>query len=271
MTTQETALNSSSGQTNSGGVAASVHRTTATLLLIVAGLAAGYSAAVAIERVHGQDNYYQFPEEVSAKFPPMGQPIPEEILQLKDHTNRMLDYKNTAISLAMFGAVVTGLFGLAIGIARRRILPPILGLLMGVGLGALFGAAAGGAEVFVGQKLQATAVDEMLSVMLKHASAWMTIAVGIGLTVGLTCGGFRHCGRSIGAAMLGGAIAAMIYAPASAILFATEKSEQFVPTGMWARTVWMSSSGVLMALLLAWVIPRSATPASAQKERPSAE
>lgn len=231
------------------------HKWMTTALLTAAGLTAGYVAAVAIERVHGPDGYFQFPANVSAMFPPMGQPIPAEVLAAKDHANRMLDYKNTMVSLALFGTALTGLFGLAIGIARRRISAAMLGLLSGAALGAMFGLAAGAAEVFAGHQLKTVFEEgDMVGAILKYAAGWIMIAVGTGLTIGIAGGNPRSCGRLIGAAILGGVIAALLYTPAAAILFANEKSDQFVPTETWSRTAWMSSAGILMAVLLAWTL-----------------
>jgi hypothetical protein len=224
-------------------------------LLAVAGLAAGYAAAIAIERVHGQNGYFLFPEEVTAMFPPMGQPIPAEVLAAKDRANQMLDYRNTMLSLGMFGTVLTSLFGLAIGIARLRVPAAVLGLLTGAALGALFGAAAGCTEVFAGHQLKSVfAEGDVFGAILKYAAAWIMIAVGTGATVGIAVGNIRQVSRLIGTAMLGGIIAAILYAPASAILFVSEKSDLFVPAGMWSSTVWMSSAGIFMALLLTWVL-----------------
>ena len=42
----------------------------------------------------------------------------EEILELKDETLRKLDYKNTGLSLAMFGMLLGGVFGVAAGLSH---------------------------------------------------------------------------------------------------------------------------------------------------------
>lgn len=80
------------------------------------------------------------------------------------------------------------------------------------------------------------------------------IAVGDGVTVGTAVGNIRQVSRLIGAAMPGGMIAEILYAPASAILFVSETSDQFVPAGMWSKTVWRSSAGIFMTILITWVL-----------------
>jgi hypothetical protein len=220
----------------------------AVLLFGLCGLLGAVISGMAIDRIHGQDNYFQFPEEVSKQFPPMGQPIPKEVLELKDATLKQLDFKNTALSLGLFGAVVCSLLGFGSGLLSKRPVPVLLGLIAGVVLGPAFGCMAALAEVDVAYALRDGDLGRMTQAMVMHATAWGVFAVAVGLSVGVPSLGFKACCQSVGMAVLAGVLAGVLYAPIAGVLFITDKSEVIAPTGFGNRIFWLALAVTLMGL-----------------------
>jgi hypothetical protein len=218
------------------------------LLFGFLGLLGAVIAGVAIDRIHGPDNYFQFPEEVTRKFPPMGQPIPKEVLELNEATLKELDFKNMALSLSLFGAVVCGLLGIGSGLLSKRPIPILLGLIAGLVLGPAFGCLAALAEVDVAYSLRDGDLGRMTQAIVMHATAWGVFAVAVGLSVGIPSRGVKACCRSVGMAVLAGVLAGVLYAPIAGVLFVADKSDVIAPTGFGNRIFWLALAATLMGL-----------------------
>lgn len=235
----------------------------AVLLFGLCGLLGAVISGIAVDRIHGQDNYFQFPEEVSKKFPPMGQPIPQEVLDLKDATLKQLDCKNTGLSLGLFGAVVCGLFGVGSGLLSKRPMSVLIGLIAGPVLGAAFGVLAALAEVYVAYALRDGELGRMTQAMVFHAVAWGVLAAGVGLSAGIPSRSGKTCFQAVGLAVLAGVLAGVLYSPIAGVLFVNDKSDVIAPTGLWNRTFWLALAAVLTGLAAGL----SARPAPVAKPR----
>ena len=217
-----------------------------TALFVVA--ASAFSAFL-IGKVHGDNGYFQFPEEVSAQFPPMGTPIPPEILELNERTLRGLDYSNTAVSFAMIGMCLCAAAGIAAGLHRKSAAALAKGLSAGVVLGGVCGAVAGLSEVFIGSSLdRIEGFDSMLKLMIVHAAAWVLISLSLAATVAVA--GKNSVVEAMGRAAPGGLLAGLLYLPIAGILFVGNKSDLYVPEGNINRLFWISLSGLLIVLAL---------------------
>jgi len=220
------------------------------LLVMVGGVAATVSS-ILIDRVHGDTAFFLVPKEVTDRFPPMGQPIPQEVLDLNNRAMEVLDYKNTALSLGIAGLALCGLFGLAAGLGRKSATAGMAGLLGGAVAGAGFGICAGFLEVFVDLQLrQFETLNDTLKAIIMHVSAWLVVGVGAGLVFGFVNRATHRTGRLIAAAVSGGLVAGVLYAPLAALFFAADKSEQLVPTGRGNKIFWIALAATLMALAM---------------------
>lgn len=169
-----------------------------------------------------------------------------------------------AVVFGIVGLLVAGLLGFVEGIAKKSIGLAILGLLAGLVLGAGLGAAGGAAAQMSSAWLSSVNAPapntnmanvmqmEMANTMVMHGVGWGLLAVAVGLAVGLPSLRVGVIARSIGGAILGGALASLLFSPALA-LFASGHDMDFIPEDSMIFMCWIVSAAVLIGTVTAIV------------------
>lgn len=215
-------------------------------LYLVAGLAAG---ALAWAILLHFDQPFKMPQVQGMNS------SPEELAQ-----SRRAEFGNIAFVFAVFGALIGAAFAAAEGLARKRPGFIALGLLLGATLGGGFGAMGGAMvkivfEYPVPESMHGLMRDpnfpfDMIKTMLMHAIGWGITGLGIGLGLGLTTWRAKVIVQAPFAAVVGGAISALVYGFVVALLVKTAQTDLMVPHPGWNRLGWFLMTAGLMGLVV---------------------
>jgi len=210
-----------------------------------AGLAAGAIAFAALLVMSRYQLFFRLPDEV---FPLLRQNrlSPEETAFVSSAL-RTQAYQNTALTVAVFGAIVGGLLGLASGGSRKSAFASSAGLGGGLIAGAGAGALGGLVDLFALERLWAMDFDHTYKAMVGHSSAFLIAGVGIGGTAGLAA---RQVTRTLGVVLAAALIAGLIYPGLAAALFPVLNTDAAIPDGRLALLLWMVLPAGLMGLAI---------------------
>lgn len=228
-------------------------------LSFTTGLAAGAIAFAAMLMMSRYQLFFGLPDEV---FPLLkrDQLSPEEIAFVSSAL-RTQAYQNTALTVAVFGAVVGGLLGLSSGVSRKSPLGSSVGLLGGVVAGAGAGALGGLVDLFTLERLWSMDFDHTYKAMIGHSSAFLIAGVGIGGMAGLAA---QQVTRTLGVVLAAALIAGLIYPGLAAALFPVLNTDAAVPDGRLALLLWTVLPAGLMGLAIgrckAALIPEAGSP-----------
>ncbi|MEX2120305.1 MAG: hypothetical protein WD847_11980 [Pirellulales bacterium] len=176
-----------------------------------------------------------------------------------------IKYGNTAVVYGLFGGIVAAFFAVAEGAARRSAGYAVVGVLLGLLSGAVFGALGAGAGRFI--ETTEPSVERMVKTMMMHAAGWSITGLGVGL--GFTIASWR--GKTIGLAVLGGVVAGgvsgLLFPILAGLLFTGSNTDQIVPAGSGARLFWFVLTASLMAIVVGGL--RGTRPRRARQPAPA--
>jgi hypothetical protein len=170
---------------------------------------------------------------------------------------QVLFYKHTSLWLGSAGAILGALFGLALGVFRRSAGSVWRGIIGGMLLGGLFGAAAGPLAVTVERRLdsrlapnQAHVPDHQL--ILLHAATWLVVGAGVGIGVGLGAPArrVRHAAMSMLLCAIAGTMGGTLYLFLAGIVCPLADTTVLIPTGASERLLWLALPSSIMGLVL---------------------
>lgn len=172
-------------------------------------------------------------------------------------------YRNTALVLALAGGVFGLCFGLLAGMERDSAFATIRGALAGAVVGVASGALAGYcgsaiAEFALKHKFQPQSPAEMQRVWLHEmytaigvqAAQWGLVAAGLGLVVALCGHPARSLVRTVGMALVAGALASAVFIPVSSMAFPGLPSNLAIPESFWNRLLYVALPALTFTLLV---------------------
>lgn len=173
---------------------------------------------------------------------------------------RRAEFGNVVFVYTVFGAIVAATFAVAEGIWRKRPDFCAVGLLTGLGLGAVFGAAGGAIVTMVFRNSLPALMDDwirshnvpfnMVRTMVAHGVGWAITGLGIGLGLALPTLRGRIIIQAPFAGMVGGLVSALIYVPVVATLDKTAQTDLMVAPPGWNRFAWFLTTAGLMGLIV---------------------
>jgi len=165
-----------------------------------------------------------------------------------------VNYQNTLLTLAIIGAALSGVFGLAEGIRRRSFRAMGIGMVTGILAGLVLGGFAGIVAHFTKQQLHPFVKDSLMYVILAvHAAAWAIIGSAVGLAISLMTRQPRVIGRSVAAGVLAGPIVAFLFLLLGVfliILFNNPSPDTVIPSGKVNQLCWTTIAAVTMGLFV---------------------
>ncbi len=247
------------------------------IVILALGIVAGIASGVLIDQFYGT---FTVPEELlNAPGPPYSAEVEKGLAE----ETPLVHSRNTALCVGIAGGMIVGLLGLGIGIARRKPLASIVGLVAGFLLGSGAGVGGGFANAWVEQNAPGIELFQMATesvgeavgdvagfrryatALLSHLAGWIPVVLSLGVIAGgkSVSQVVRHCGSGIGIAIL----ASALYPFLTAIVFPTAKPEFHVPHGTEARILWTT----LLAVCLAVSLIRSGIGAEVAESSPDGE
>lgn len=176
---------------------------------VMALIAAAVAVAISLQAIKQIRVVYMLPAELAD----LGVGASPEVEQEARDELRRLNTKNHAIYLAAFGGLLGLTLGLGEGLARRRLLPAIVGTI----LAAALGAGAGGLASYCGYEVAGrVAIPGELNLPLERAMAmqaalWVPISAALGIAFGLLAGRVSLGLKAVFGAIAGGALTAVAY------------------------------------------------------------
>ena len=210
-----------------------------------AGLAAGVLAFVVLLGMARYGIAFRVPESVSRI--EYRERLTSDELAIVREARRKQAYQNTALTVAVFGAVVAGLLGMAAGASRKSILASSGGLFGGTVVGAGAGALGGVVDLYALEWLWPMAFDHSYKAMVGHSAAFLIAGIGIGAAAGLAA---RQVPQMLGVVLAAALIAGLIYPGVAAALFPEFNTDAAVPEGALALLLWMILPAGLMGLAI---------------------
>ena len=219
------------------------------------GLAGGLAGWLLLERTH---EYFmpETPKEVAGT---QGILTPEQRALVRAAQVRA-DYKNVPFAIGLLGVAVCGLLGMAPGISNKSLSRGAKGLALGLVGGAVLGAFGGAASVFAREQLrdwntlaETGEPDPLLTqlhTMALHLPSWISVALAIGLVIGIAARPRHTLVRTAGLAILAVIVASLIYPVLASVLFQMEDPGQVIPTGTANRLVWTTLNAGLIGLVV---------------------
>lgn len=176
-------------------------------------------------------------------------PLSDEENDRLAQLGEQLDRKNAAAAWAVFGVPIVALAGVAAGVATRSWGASIVGVFVGAIFGATVGGAAGWVSALVYQTLKLRLVlDASFATIGAHALGWSLIAIALATTHWLVGrkSGFSWL-RLTGTAVAGAILAALLYPVVTAFAFPMSNSDLVIPSGNWNRLAWLELNTLLIA------------------------
>lgn len=231
------------------------------LMLPVSGLTGGVAAWALMGLFSGYFDVEDGSDQLGAQGGGAPAPVAEEVLE-ELAQQRTASYRNTALAIGLFGFAVGGLLGAGTGAARRSVRTAVLCTAGGLLLGGLFGAVGGYASIWVMEQLALTRLPTRFQNLGSQATAWLTVAVGIGLGLSLPGGRWRRVAASTGGSVVAATAACAAYVVLAAILFPLENSDLPVPEGNLNRLLWATMTAGLIGVALARTGATTGSPSS---------
>ncbi len=220
-------------------------RRASVLALLVAGLLGG---AVSAPLVHRYEN--QFPMvNLTVEETNLLRANPDDPVAWAIERGNRWDalFRNTALCMAIFGAVLGAAVGLADGLVQRS---PGRGFaLMGLLAlcGAVSGLPAGLANGVIGLEMQDNRDSDPLPyAMAMHVSSFVIVSLAIGAGLGFRS---RKWSVLIRAAA-GGLVAGLLFAPLASFLFPLYRTDLPVPEGIPPKLVFLMTAGGLIGVCI---------------------
>lgn len=167
------------------------------------------------------------------------------------------DRLNSMLELAIVGSLLAGSIAVPLAGARR--------LTTRVAVAVPLGALSGAAGALVGSLVrdvwvQTAAQPDLIHAVRLYFAALATLGLGVGLTLGVACGGI---GSMLTAGLMAGGLAGILYPVALCVLMPAAETECVIPGESTSQMLYT----VLTAVLLGLVLP---TAARSQKSTPAA-
>jgi hypothetical protein len=227
---------------------------------------AAFFAWVAVDRYYGampkpamSEEYLKEAEE---KWAHLGDLSPH-LLEEAEYKKQVFLYRNTALVLGLVGGVFGLCFGLLAGMERDRISAAARGAIVGALAVTATGVVAGYAGSAVAEyatrnKIHPSSPAEMQRVWLRemylsigsNAAQWCVIGAALGLVVALCGHRSRSVPRSVGMAVLAGALASAAYPLLAGMVFPAFAADLAIPEGFWNRLMFVALPAVAFMLLL---------------------
>ncbi|WP_397569775.1 hypothetical protein [Schlesneria sp. T3-172] len=180
----------------------------------------------------------------------------DPIAWAKERSNRWTSlYKTTASCLGVFGAATGAFFGLLLAFPHSSPTTMLRTTLSGSLLGGTFAAAGGVLEAALLMNLETLGLDPSLKTIIGHAVGWSGMAAGLSLLLtSVRTDSIGYLQRLISGAV-GGALAALIYSPLSAVLFQLERSDMSIPEGTLNRLMFLTIAALFVLIAVQRPIP----------------
>lgn len=216
------------------------------VMMLVA--AAGTAASLAVIDAVGP--VYEIPK----KFMNSGGNLSREDQAAANAAKLATNRSNAVVWIAIIGAILGGLFPLALGLLRRAGLRTILGVIAGIVVGAALGAAAGYSAVTLHHSMLSalegsTDLPES-QVMTLHAVTWGLIGCAIGLACGLATPRVQGIAvlKMIVIAGVLGCLGGAAFPLVAGIKAPLVNSSLPVPEPGEGRVIWIGLSSLLLAI-----------------------
>lgn len=216
------------------------------IAFMIIGLATGAACAMFLPEFW---TTFQMPPEFAALLENPERLKPEQQEELNKQ-GLLVSQKNSALTFAIFGAALGGVFGI-VSILTRKPRLFLVGLILGVIAGGAGGAASGYAAATTFDYAMNRSIE--FSGALVHLVAFSIIGIGLGLCFTLTSGSLRTLPGYLAAGALAGLLGALVFHPFIAWYAPTENLELILPVdpvGQSVRMLWGAIPAALFGLFL---------------------
>ncbi len=222
---------------------------------------AGLAAMLACGLLFWPSPYPWFvPESRVEKVDPNAGPALGETPEQAADRHRM-DRKNFAFAVALAGAMIGGMLGMAEGVGRRQAAAVIRLGAAGILIGAVGGCAGGvvGQLVSIRYEQQFVTASITPTIMIQCATL-APLGIGIGLLIGGSTGKIRVTVKLVTAGFLAGVLAAVAYGILTAALFPNAHTNGVVPEGsgfslVGSYLLWLGLAGLSIGFVVPAVVP----------------
>lgn len=165
-------------------------------------------------------------------------------------------FRNSALCLGMFGAILGAGLGLAECIRIRKPLKGITVLALSVLLGVVGGVLSAAVDASIGIRMQDNiGSDPLPYAVAMHIAAFCLIGMGIATGMGLTTRRWSAVFR----AFAGGLVAGVMFAPIAASAFPVYETDLWIPHGLLPKFLFFGLAGLLLCLAIGRTPTRTET------------
>lgn len=213
---------------------------------LVGGAAIASLAAWGTLQGSAVNEWFDIPERLQKIYQP-NQEQAEEIFA----ATRVAGYKNNALVVGIFGALIAGILGMVGAFRSRSPSKAVTGLLSGIIIGGALGAAGGTLGMALGEQLTGEWPPQgFFPPAAMHAVYWAFIGCAAGLAVGIPTGSRTLITKSTFAAVGAGLVFGFLYVFLASFLFPLARSEEPIPVGAWNRLLWTALPTVLIGIAI---------------------